>query len=252
LYRSLILTAVVQFIVILVVSGCIQQVSRSGLSTDATPTIEPTPVPTATPTPTAAPPPTATQTPSPPPTPEPTPTPSPTPAPDSDLFLRLEEPEFGSTVRTKTVPVVGVTLPGTTLEVNSELVRVDREGRFQTEVTLTSGQNVIEVLASGLQGGQIRDFIVIVYEPPPPPPFFLQVNQPPNLIVVADQRIRVTGRTIPQALVTVNGVSVPVNDEGNFSTMVRLQEGVNNIEVAALSPDSVTLRDSRSVTYSAP
>jgi uncharacterized protein YfaP (DUF2135 family) len=164
----------------------------------------------------------------------------------------LEQPEFGSTVRARTVAVAGSTLPGTTLEVNSELVRVDRDGRFQTEVTLHSGQNVIEIVASGLRGGQIREFTFITYEPPPPPPFFLQVNQPPNLIVIADQRIRVAGRTIPQALVTVNGVSVPVDDEGNFSTMVRLQEGVNVIEVLALSPDSRTLRDTRSVTYGPP
>jgi uncharacterized protein YfaP (DUF2135 family) len=166
--------------------------------------------------------------------------------------LTLEQPEFGSTVQTKTVAVAGSTLPGTTLEVNSELVRVDREGRFQTEVTLRAGQNVIEIVASGLRGGQIREFTFVTYNPPPPPPFFLQVNQPSNLIIVADQPIRVEGSTIPQALVTVNGVSVPVDNEGNFSTMVNLQEGVNPIEVQALSPDSRTLQDSRSVTYSPP
>ena len=252
--RSLITAAAVLFVALLIFSGCIQQVSRTGgPSTQSTSTAEPTPAPTSTPTPTLPPPtPTATMEPTPTPTPEPTPTPSPTPEPDPNLFLRLEGPEFGSTVRTKTVDVVGFTVPGTTVEVDSELARVDREGRFEAEVTLVSGQNVIEVVASGLRGGQLRDFVIVTYNPPPPPLFRLVVEEPPNLAIVADREILVTGTTtVPEAIVTVNGVRIPVSNEGVFSTTLTLAEGRNIIEVLALHPDNITtLRDTRSVIYS--
>jgi hypothetical protein len=249
-YRG-ILTAVMLIISALALAACYQPLPRDLVAEagpHSTPQVEPTPSPTPPSPPTATPPP-----PTPTPTPPPTPTPEPTrPAPlDRPLFLDLEQPGFGATVGARTITVSGATLPGTTLEIGGQLVRVDPAGRFETQVTLTPGPNVIEVRATGLLGGQIREPILVTYAPPPPPPFRLEIHEPGPLVIVADQTIRVSGSTtVPQSIVTVNGVAVPVDDEGRFSTLVRLTEGVNEIEVLALHPDSRSLRGTRTVTYS--
>ena len=251
-HRGIFTTGIILLVLALALAACVQPIDRSQVvlaGQDPTPTLEPTPTPTAVPTlrPT--------------PTPTPTPTLAPTATPESTttpvgvqpLFMDLRQPEFGATVSTRTITVAGTTLPGTTLEVGAQLVRVDPSGNFETQVTLQPGPNVIEIRATGLQGGQIREPLLITYNPPPPPPFRLLVDEPPNLVIVADQPIRVSGSTtVPQAIVTVNGVAVSVDEEGRFSTRVRLTEGANTIEVLALHPDSRTLRATRSVIYSPP
>jgi uncharacterized protein YfaP (DUF2135 family) len=85
--------------------------------------------------------------------------------------------------------------------------------------------------------------------PPSPPPFFLVVDQPGNLTFVVDQPVLLAGRTSLEARVTVNGVGVPVDDNGRFSTLVALTPGTNIIQVVALNPQGRTLRSSISIIY---
>jgi hypothetical protein len=249
-HRSFILP-VILLGALLVLTGCIQQIERPGVSS---PTRTPTLAPTFTPIP-----PTATATPTPTPTPVPTPTPAPdtlttpgpTPTPRPPLFLRVIEPDYGSTLRTRVVTVSGVTTSGASVRVNDTPVTVDEEGDFEIEVSLEPGINVIEVVASDATGDQVRDFVAVTHAEPTPQPFFLQVTEPVDQIAVSNQPIRVLGRTLPHALVTVNGVSIRVGVEGEFSTLVELQPGPNTIEVEAFAGGR-TLPITRTVTFVPP
>jgi hypothetical protein len=153
-------------------------------------------------------------------------------------------------VQTSTVTVAGLTVPAATVEVNSQVVTADDTGSFEAQVALEPGQNVIVVEAIGADGERTRDFLTLVYLPPPPPEFFLLVEEPTNGIIVVNQIVRVAGRTIPQATVTVNGVGVGVNAQGEFETLVQLQPLSNTIEVTARDPDGRAITATRRVIYS--
>lgn len=66
-----------------------------------------------------------------------------------------------------------------------------------------------------------------------PAAFFLDVTAPQNESTVKAATIEVKGRTVADAVVSVNGQAVQVNADGTFSTNVKLDEGPNTIEVIA-------------------
>jgi hypothetical protein len=61
----------------------------------------------------------------------------------------------------------------------------------------------------------------------------LTVSQPQSETTVYSADLEVKGTTEADAVLSVNGVTVEVNDDGSFSTMVTLEEGPNPIEVLA-------------------
>ncbi len=69
--------------------------------------------------------------------------------------------------------------------------------------------------------------------PPPTPEFFLTVTQPADDSIISTDKVEVRGRTSPDAVVSINGELVEVDEEGNFTMMVVLEEGPNIIEVIA-------------------
>lgn len=78
-------------------------------------------------------------------------------------------------------------------------------------------------------------------ETPTPPPtvtptplgFFLKVTEPKDESIVTNSVIPVSGSTPQDAVVSVNGEVVEVDERGNFTIMVTLEEGPNTIEVIA-------------------
>lgn len=51
--------------------------------------------------------------------------------------------------------------------------------------------------------------------------------------MVTTAQVRVEGITLPDAVVSVNGDLITVDERGNFSTQVALAEGPNVIDVVA-------------------
>ena len=99
------------------------------------------------------------------PTPAPTPTPTVTPTPPVGLFLEVTEPLDESVVTTSPVRVSGTTIPDVVLSVNGEIVEVDEQGNFTIMVALEEGPNIIEVIASDLEGNEVSKILVIFYIP---------------------------------------------------------------------------------------
>ena len=69
--------------------------------------------------------------------------------------------------------------------------------------------------------------------PPPEQGFFLEVLAPPDETVVDTSPIPVSGITSYKAEVSVNGELLDIDEEGDFTTLVELEEGPNVIEVIA-------------------
>ena len=247
-------------ILILTITACVSAVAREGATTPPpSPTATATaPVSTLTPSPTARPPaptqiPAPVVTPTVPPTPiaapAPTATPEPTGEPVSQLVLEVRAPRDGSTVRTDAVVVHGVTSAGAQLVVEGFVAFVDPDGRFQVEVPLVPGINTLRVVATDRTGKQESRVLNITSLALPPLPFLLLVTQPQDQSIVSEEVVRLSGRTGPEAITSVNGVSVLVDELGLFSTMVALEPGPNIIDVVATNFDGKVLSTVLALIY---
>lgn len=62
---------------------------------------------------------------------------------------------------------------------------------------------------------------------------FLEVTSPLDKSVVATASVVLKGKTVPKAEVSVNDQTLTVDNQGNFSTTINLEEGDNYILVSA-------------------
>ena len=135
------------------------------------------------------------------------------------------------------------------MTVNGVDADVAADGRFQAQVPVVSGENEIVVIAENALGKQAVEVFKVISLALPNLPLFLIVTEPRNQSVVFTRPIPVSGRTAFDAVVSVNGVSVPVNELGIFSTAVELEEGVNFIDVVATDPEGDTLNVAIAIIY---
>ena len=77
------------------------------------------------------------------------------------LTLRILSPKDGDTFETNSVEVKGVASPESVISINDELVIADKDGKFQVLVTLSPGLNLIEILASNVQGDTISHSMMV-------------------------------------------------------------------------------------------
>ena len=75
------------------------------------------------------------------------------------------------------------------------------------------------------------------------------VSEPNDQSIVSTSPIPVSGRTSFDAVVSVNGVSVSVDELGIFSTTVALEDGPNIIDIVATDPDGDDLSVIIAVIY---
>jgi hypothetical protein len=82
-----------------------------------------------------------------------------------EFSLTVTQPTDESIISTDKVAVIGITTAGAVVSINGELAEVDAEGNFTMMVVLEEGPNIIEVIASDLEGNEESHILVIVYVP---------------------------------------------------------------------------------------
>jgi hypothetical protein len=82
---------------------------------------------------------------------------------DSKFLLEIIEPQDSSVVKTQTVRVRGTTLPDADVRVNEQFVIVDATGAFTVMVSLETGPNSIEVIATDTAGNEEFHLITVIY-----------------------------------------------------------------------------------------
>ena len=237
---------------LLVLAACVSEVEREetptvALSTATSPaahapaTATPVPMssPTVVPEPTRAP----------PSSPSPTLNPAATVEPAAQLVLDVRAPQDGITVRTDAVVVHGVTSPGALVIIEGVLAPVDPDGGFQAEVMLAPGINSIRIVATDSAGNRESTELAVTSLALPPQPFLLLVTEPEDQSIVSEELVRLSGRTGPEAIVSINGVSVSVDELGFFFTTVTLEPGPNIIDVVSTDSDGRVLSTVIAVIY---
>lgn len=61
----------------------------------------------------------------------------------------------------------------------------------------------------------------------------LLVNSPENNSVVHQGQVEIVGKTDPEAILTINGQTVGINENGSFDINVSLQPGLNSLTVVS-------------------
>ncbi len=233
-----------------VLLGCVTTVPRETPTPQAaTPVPAATPAPTPEPTPAPEPTPVPTATPAlPTSTPEPTETPAPAlpPVTPEGLILAVYAPEDGAVVPGDSVVVYGQTEPGARVSISGVDAAVDRQGGFRADVPLEPGENLMEISAateSGNRGWVLRRVTSLAL------PFLLLITEPENQSVVDSSSLPLSGRTGRNAVVSINGRSVPVDRFGYFSETILLAEGPNFIDVVATNDNGETFSEVVAVIY---
>lgn len=81
------------------------------------------------------------------------------------LRLSVASPADETIVSVPSIAVVGQTTPGAVVSVDGDLVDVDAAGKFQKTIQLDEGPNVIEIVASDLNGSEANVILSVIYEP---------------------------------------------------------------------------------------
>lgn len=127
---------------------------------------------------------------------------------------------------------------------------VGNDGKFQAEVALAPGINTIKIVATDSIGNRESRELAVTSLALPPQPFLLLVTEPEDQSIVSEESVRLSGRTGPEAIASVNGVSLSVDVLGFFSTTVTLEPGPNIIDVVATDTDGRVLSTVIAVIYS--
>ncbi len=221
----------------------VTNVPESPTPTRQSPPVTPKPTPTLSPT----------IPPVPPPTPSPTLTPAPTQGPVPELLLEVYEPVDGIEVSGDAVIVRGVTESGAAVTINDVPAILEQNGEqgaaFRGAAALAPGDNEIVVVATDNRGNQATRVLTVTSIAPPPLPFLLVITEPRALSIVSTGIIRLSGRTGPEAVVSVNGASSAIDLEGNFSTLVALEPGPNIIDVVSTNSDGQVMSAVAAVIY---
>lgn len=76
---------------------------------------------------------------------------------------------------------------------------------------------------------------------------FLEVTQPVNELHTESAAVTVTGRTDPEAKVSINNQEIGVDYQGKFSQEIKLAEDMSTIEISAVSKSGKVTKMERTV-----
>jgi hypothetical protein len=138
-------------------------------------------------------------------------------------LLEITRPEFDYLVTNEVdYRVEGVTEADVDLTVAGTMVSVDEEGNFSATVQLTTGENVISVVATDALGNRAERVVRIILDTEPPS---LVIEFPMDGYLTEEANVTILGRTDVGAVLTIEDVEVSIDDKGRFDRNVDLRMG---------------------------
>ncbi len=146
--------------------------------------------------------------------------------------LVVTGPAMYMTTNQDTVTIVGIVDGHEDLTVDGTPVIADGDGSFSHVVSLTSGENVIEVKATDLATNVAIATLKIELDQDPP---YVEITDPDDGLKTSDGVVEITILSDLDAMLWINGRPT-ANDEGNTIRTVLLLEGSNTITVTGRDP----------------
>ncbi len=155
-------------------------------------------------------------------------------------------PPDGLWINEQMLSVQGVVPAGVQVQVNGARAEVDGEGKFNVDVVLEEGENVVRIEATdGVGNTSVEERRVYLRTRPPS----LSLTTVRDGMTVREPSLLVVGQTAPQTAVWLNGRELAVDNQGGFQGLVELVEGENVIRVEAIDRAGNTAALVREVTY---
>jgi hypothetical protein len=151
-------------------------------------------------------------------------------------YLFILNPKDGFVTPLRTVLVEGFAEMGSVVTIG-EVSVTSIDGKFRMSVPLEEGENILYAEARDSTGNTNSTSITVYRDTLPP---VIVVENPPEDFItnrLEDRKMVVRGRTEVGALLTINGISIPLGDNGTFTFETGLDEGLNVITF--LAQDSV-------------
>jgi YD repeat-containing protein len=148
--------------------------------------------------------------------------------------LTVVHPVDGMVTKQDTTLVDGTVTDSTavTLTINGIPVSVGGNGQFSFQLPLVEGSNTLSIVATDAAGNALTVTRLVIKDSKAPT---LTVADPANGLITRQSSIVVDGTVIDSTAVTmtINGTPVTVGNNGTFSYVFLLNQGRNNISVAA-------------------
>lgn len=168
------------------------------------------------------------------------------PVPDLDSLPKATKSEF--------VRVGGTSATGVTVEIylngkKSKEVKVDENGDFETKLTLSEGENIIKARAvKGETQSSFTENVTISFIKEGPE---LSIDSPSDgAQIKGGSPIEVKGKSDPDTNIIVNDFQAIANSLGEWSYMLTLKDGDNEIKVVSTDAAGNKTEKIIHVTYS--
>ena len=160
----------------------------------------------------------------------------------------LDNPPDDLWINQRLLSVQGRADPDAQLLVDGKEAAVDADGRFNVDVLLEEGENILRVQATDPVGNEtaVERRVFLKLQPPP-----ITITSVQEGAQVNEPSLLVAGQTEAGAIVRVNGQEVAIDTQGGFQNVVNLVDGLNLIRVEALDRANNAAVTTRSVTYTA-
>jgi flagellar hook assembly protein FlgD len=156
-------------------------------------------------------------------------------------------PPDGLWINERMLSVQGTVPPGIGVQVNQTQAKVDEEGRFNVDIVLDEGENIVRIEAMDAVGNaSVEERRVYLHTRPPA----LSLTTVRDGMTVHEPSLLVVGQTVPQVNVWLNGRELVVDSQGGFQGLADLIEGENIVRVEAMDRAGNRSVLVREVTYS--
>jgi len=147
---------------------------------------------------------------------------------DTRIALSVSFPLDSYLTSQRTIRIKGITDPGASVKLGTATFVADAAGRFEGDVTLVEGSNVLSFSATDDVGNTASLSMTVILDTSAPA---IEMSSPANGVTVKTATITVSGKTEPNTNVLVGSMLLRADGDGKFSTVLLLVNGANTIIV---------------------
>ena len=82
-----------------------------------------------------------------------------------EMWLQVTSPLDGAVLDAPEVDVIGMASANSVVSIDDDILLVGDDGKFKATVPLDEGPNLIEIVASDMDGNEVSQMLAVVYEP---------------------------------------------------------------------------------------
>jgi hypothetical protein len=160
--------------------------------------------------------------------------------PATKFTLNVASPLNGQKIKEPFIQVTGSTSAGANVYVNGVIIQVGRDGFFSSRIPIANEPQTYAMEIRAEYGGEeLIEERQVLYEPEKEK-MVLDIITPQNRQIIDKKILKITGKTVPQSLVTINKINTPVMTNGTFTSDIIMQErdiGDYSLEITARNND---------------